>query len=398
MRGDDRPAPAVSSADDVQCPVRRTEVVPCAAAEIAPLVAHLESGRSPHGLPDAGRFPRGTLTADGRLDLCKQSLGTANAMQIAGALRGNPHVRSLMLGTDAIGDEGARAVGDVAAGSRTLEALYLGCNNIGPEGARALGESLVDAPGVTGLWLKRNPIGPAGARHLAGLLRRNQRLRTLDLVNTGLGEAGLQALADALCEGNQGLRDLYLSGNGLGPSAAPALARILRGAPRLQGLYLGVNRLGEEGVRLLAEALADNRTLRRLELPSNGLSLGLAGTRHLLVAVATHPAIEVLNLGYAASTRVLGAAPNDLRSVARHVGIAMGRAQALRRLDVLRAGLAGTPRDALWQAALESRTLSDLRIEGPLPPEVAAHLAANGDRAGTPLLPRDLALIRSVYR
>lgn len=385
-------------ADAVQCPVRRTEIVPCAAEELAPLVAHLASGRSPADLPNAGRFPRGTLTADGRLDLCKQSLGTAHAVRVAEALRGNAHVRSLMLGTDAIGDAGAAAVGALAADSATLEALYLGCNNIGPEGARTLGAALAEAPGVTGLWLKRNPIGPAGARHLAGLLRRNQRLHVLDLVNTGLGDAGVQALADALCDGNHGLRELYLSGNGLGPSAAPALARLLRGAPHLEGLYLGVNRLGDDGVRVLAEALPDNRTLRRLELPSNGIFSGLRSLRPLLVAVATHPTLEALNLGYAASTRVLGAAPNDLRSVLGHAAIALRGAPALRRLDVLRTGLAQVDRSQVWAAAQESRTLTDLRIEGPWPAELDAHLAANRARLGVAPVPREIALIRSVYR
>ena len=380
---------------DVRCPVRHTEVVPCDAAEVSPLLAHLAAGRSPDGLPDGGRFPRGTLTPDGRLDLCKQSLGTAHAVRIVQALQGNPHVRSLMLGTDAIGDDGARAVAALACANPVLETLYLGCNNIGPDGAHRLSESLVDAPGVTGLWLKRNPIGDAGALSLADLLRRNPRLRVLDLVNTGLGDAGVQALATALCEAERGLRHLYLSGNGLGPSATPALARVLRGAPSLLGLYLSVNRLGDAGARLLAAALADNRTLRCLELASNGLG---AGAGDLLAAVAAHPALEVLNLGYAASTRVLGACANDLRLVAVDVARAVSASRTLRCVDLTRTGLAGADLDLLFEAALRSPTLVDLRITGPLPKRVADALAARRERHGVPAVPRELASIRSVYR
>ncbi len=69
---------------------------------------------------------------DGRLDLCKQSLGTENCLRLVAALQDNTRVRSLMLGTDAIGDVGAGAVARLVAGNAHLQVLYLGCNNIGP--------------------------------------------------------------------------------------------------------------------------------------------------------------------------------------------------------------------------------------------------------------------------
>ena len=289
----------------VQCPVYRVTITPCAAAELSPLLDHLRANRA--AAADM-RFPRGTVTEDGRLDLCKQSLGTDNCLQITEALRHNTRVRSLMLGTDAIGDSGARAVALLAAENPGLEALYLGCNNIGPDGARELGSTLERAAsGVTGLWLKRNPLGAEGAMSLARMLNHNRQLRVLDLVNTDLRCSGVRALVDALCTGNQSLQALYLSGNGLSAAAATDIARLLREAPQLRALYLSVNHLGDEGAAMLAEALGDNHTLQTLELASNGIGPG--GASALFEAVP-HSFLQTLSLGYAPSTQVLGAQAN----------------------------------------------------------------------------------------
>src|SRR5262245_18333753 len=87
--------------------------VPCNPAELAPLLAFLARGEP------AGRrfdFPRGTLLPDGRLDLCKQGVGPAGAAAVAGAVRGHPQVRHLLLGADGLGDGGAEAVAGLVCG------------------------------------------------------------------------------------------------------------------------------------------------------------------------------------------------------------------------------------------------------------------------------------------
>ncbi|WP_454914129.1 hypothetical protein [Variovorax gossypii] len=191
----------------VHCPVHRVAITPCEVRELAPLLDYLSADSAVQG---SRSFPRGTMLDDGRLDLCKQSLGTDNCLQLVAALRHNTRVRSLMLGTDAIGDAGAGAVARLAAANAHLEVLYLGCNNIGPEGAGELAAAVAQAPQVTCLWLKRNPLGPEGAQSIARMLRGNRNLRVLDLVNTDLRGAGVRAVVDALCAGGSGLRSLYL--------------------------------------------------------------------------------------------------------------------------------------------------------------------------------------------
>ena len=279
--------------------------VPCDPAELAPLVAFLERNEP---ADETRTFSRGTLTADGRLDLCKQSIGVAGCRAVLDALRGNTRVKSLLLGTNGIGDAGAGLVADFLETDASVETVYLGCNRIGAAGARRLAESLSVNRAVTGLWLKRNPVGDAGGSAMAAMLAARP-LRTLDLVNTGIGAASLKRLADAILTGDAPVERFYLGANGLRPADAALLARLLRETDTLRGLYLNVNHLGDAGACLLADALAANRGLEELALASNGI--GADGFAALLAAASRNETLRCLDLSHARSTRALNAHGND---------------------------------------------------------------------------------------
>jgi Ran GTPase-activating protein (RanGAP) involved in mRNA processing and transport len=378
----------------ILCPVHLAPITPCDSAELEPLLTHL-SGDTP--VIGSAVFPRGTLVEDGRLDLCKQSLGPENCQRLVAALEGNTQVRSLMLGTDGIGDSGAAAVAELATKNPRLEVLYLGCNKIGPAGAEALSDALAENTSVTGLWLKRNPLGPEGGAKLAAMLHTNQRLRVLDLVNTDLRASGFEAIIAALCEANTSIERLYLSGNGLGPSQAHGLARLLRDAPSLNALLLSVNRLSDDGALALAEALKDNTTLEELDLASNGI--GTAGALAVLKAALAHPRLQTLSLGYTRSTRVLGSAANALSDRgAFALAALLPTAKNLRRLDLRRNGLSKRGVAALLEALEQNHTLVDLVLDGTPSPKLAALLERNRAQAPPPTRDPAVALIQSVYR
>jgi hypothetical protein len=75
---------------------------------------------------------------------------------------------------------------------------------------------------VHALWLKRNPLKLPGCYPLADLLRTNTFLRTLDLTNTGILDEGTGVIMGALA-GNTTLQHLYLGTNGEGRVAARGL-------------------------------------------------------------------------------------------------------------------------------------------------------------------------------
>ena len=107
-----------------------------------------------------------------------------------------------------------------------LEELHLSEPAAGPDGVQRLAEKLGAGalPAVTSLNLSSTPVGDAGASALAAALGRGAlpRLKYLVLDSTAIGDAGLVALA-------------------------PALRRL----PALEGLGLGDNPLGDEGLAAL---------------------------------------------------------------------------------------------------------------------------------------------------
>ena len=293
----------------IDCPlVKIPEFAPCPEAELESVCEALETN-STTTKEEGEAYRRGTLLPEGRLDLCKQSIGPRGAGRIRSALRENDVVTSLLLGTDGLGDEGCAEIAPLVS---QLETLYLGCNRITGKGVEAIVSALETNPGhkLRHLWLKRNPLGNRGAISLAEHLRSDKcQLITLDLVNTGLEDEGFTALLEALIDQNRSLRSLYLGGNGLTPACGKLFSRLIEKNDQLEGLYLNVNHLGDSGVAELAAGLERNTALKHLALASNGF--GGEGCARLIPAIRKHPRLDRLDLGRSRSAKALGARENQ---------------------------------------------------------------------------------------
>ncbi len=359
--------------------------------DLDPLLAWLRTGRPVKARTD---FPAGTALPDGRLDLCKQDLGSNGAREVVAALRPGGPVHHLLLGTNALGDAGASdaAAGALDAGVRTV---YLGCNDIGTAGACRIADRLVASPGVVrGLWLKRNPLGREGGR-LGGELVVGG-LTTLDLVRTGLDAKGVAALADAACGTVTGR--LFLSGNPLGPDGAVEVARLI-GAGVAEELYVAAAGLGDAGARTVAAALrsAPVGRLTRLSLAGNGI-----GPRALVevVTAAAGAGVRVLDLGRVRAAAVLGAPDNRIDEPGTAaVGAALGTADhRLAHLILSHTGVTSRGALALLAHARRARTPTRYVLGAGVSSRVKRELTAL--TAGVPPLTShpEIAAIASVHR
>lgn len=377
----------------IQCPVVRVpEVVPCDQSELDELVAFLESDAS---IEDAITFARGTLLPDGRLDLCKQSIGPRGCARLAESLKDNSRVKSVLLGTDAIGDEGAHSVARLIEDNPNLEVVYLGCNGISGRGTEELSRVLETNSSVKGLWLKRNPIGDEGMFALGQMLRSNTTLETLDIVNCGFGASAFEKLCTVLRDSNRTLKRFYAGGNGLAQQSALALVEVFGFNAVLEGLYLNVNALGDQGARLLAVAIRNNETLRELGVGSNGI--GSDGLKALCEAIPKQVALEVLDLGRAASQTVLGAQPNDFCDGGEMLALMLRQNKTLRRLNLRGTKLHARDFKAIFEAAAHHPTLQELQLDAPLADDVKAQLKGNRE-VNPPIRALSVELIKSVYR
>jgi uncharacterized protein (DUF924 family)/Ran GTPase-activating protein (RanGAP) involved in mRNA processing and transport/predicted esterase len=337
-------------------------VVPCTLADLDPLLAHLRANAA---VEVQTAFSKGTLTTDGRLDLCKQVVGPEGIGPLLGAMMRTDRVKRLLLGNNIVGDGGAEAIAGFIRGRRDspLECWYIAGNRIGPAGIARVCDALAHDTRVTSLWLKRNPLKPAGTVHLAAMLRTNRAIEVLDVVNCGLLDEGVAVLLGALRGpgANKTLRHLYLGTNGVTARSAALLADFVANDCALESLYLSCNRLGDGGVAELARGLAANTTLRRLSLASN--RVGPAGAAALAAALAGHPSIGLLDLGFTKATVAVGELGNLVGDEgARALAEMLAGNAVLRSLDLLHNHISQVGVNHLREGLKVNRTLTSLQL------------------------------------
>jgi hypothetical protein len=179
-----------------------------------------------------------------------------------------------------------------------LKTLHLSEPAAGPDGVPRLAEKLgVGAlPAVTWLHLDATHVGDAGSSALAAALGRGAlpRLKSLGLARTAIGDAGLVALAPAL-----------------------------RRRPALEGIYLGGNSLGDEGLAALvappppaagAPPPTTGVLAKLVALSLSGTQIAEAGCAALVAALDSGalPALKYLNLnGIPASAAAMATVRRD---------------------------------------------------------------------------------------
>uniref|UniRef100_A0A8D0FQ47 Uncharacterized protein n=1 Tax=Strix occidentalis caurina TaxID=311401 RepID=A0A8D0FQ47_STROC len=97
----------------------------------------------------------------------------------------------------------------------------------------------------------------AGCRDLGAVLGAMPSLAQLDLSDNPVEDGGVQALCEALAGPSCGVQKLWLWQCRLTEGSCGALAAVLPVCPSLRELHLGVNDLGDGGVRRLSEGLRD---------------------------------------------------------------------------------------------------------------------------------------------
>lgn len=139
---------------------------------------------------------------------------------------------------------------------------------------------------------------------ISNLLTNNKTLQVLDLLNCGLLDEGVSVLFKDL-HLNTTLKHIYLSANGITPVGLRAIRDYFRKCnSQLVSLFLGCNRIGNEGAAIVADIIRAESRLSRLNLAS--CRIGAAGMKHLSEALIERDAIRTLDLGYMRSTMDLG--------------------------------------------------------------------------------------------
>ena len=290
---------------------------------LAPFFAHLRnggtherhqdgltgiSGIEPYYNTELIEFEKGVLYADGRVDLCKMVTGPRNIGDLMESLKLNGFSKHFLLGNNIIGPTGAKAIAAfVEEFSKRFETWYLAGNCINGPSFGMLVDAMVKSPAITNVWLKRNPLGPAAAMDVFRLVTKTPNLRTLDLDQTELGDAGVAQLFNALANHvparSLALRNLYLNAVGIGAEACKAIAKYLR-SPHctIEALYMTNNPIGD-AVAHMAHGLKGNTSLQRLSVQSCGFKDD--GIVALANALKGNTNLTALDIGQAYATEDL---------------------------------------------------------------------------------------------
>jgi chromosome segregation ATPase len=141
---------------------------------------------------------------------------------------------------------------------------------LGDAACPVIAQYLQDNPHVTNLDLKGNNISSEGIKQLASIFRPPVALQTVNFEwnNIGVLDQGVEILSDALAS-NRTVVSLDLRNNKIGADGAGALANMLKSNTTLQVIDLRWNEVGAAGGRSLLSALSSNRSLKRIELAGN---------------------------------------------------------------------------------------------------------------------------------
>ena len=145
--------------------------------------------------------------------------------------------------------------------------------------AELISNALRCNPQIAVLKLGYNNFGDRGASMIASGCakerKHHQNLTVLDLGFNNIGDAGCTSLSMHMVAGNHTLRNLFLSGNHIKNKGAVAIASAILHGCSLSRLHLSNNNLGEEGINVLVQSIAEaEKRVQQLLHRQGGIKIG----------------------------------------------------------------------------------------------------------------------------
>ena len=224
------------------------------------------------------------------------------ASELIQSLSGHSRLRKLDLSRTNLGKLGCSALVDLLRNpSINLRVLDLTYNSLGDEEAAALSSGMAGNVSLKEINLSNNTgITEAGWQALFGTLSNSScRLERLSLIDNDINDAAAQSLSSALAS-NTTIKTLDLGEiQGITLTGWRVLFEFLRSPTcALENLDLRYNQLNDEVMVSLTEALATNGSLKSLDLSNSNRITGATWQR-LFSTVLTNPSseLEKLDLG-----------------------------------------------------------------------------------------------------
>ena len=203
-------------------------------------------------------------------------------------------LRYLNISDNALGEKGVRAFSELLKSQESLEELYVMNDGISEEAAKALSELIPATDKLKVLHFHNNMTGDEGAMYIAEMVKRSPNVESFRCSATRIGSDGGVALSEALGTCTR-LKKLDLRDNLFGVDAGLALSETLPKLPDLVELYLSDLNLENEGTKAIANALKQSAPqLEVLEMAGNEINAKAAP--HLAECLAAMQSLKKLTL------------------------------------------------------------------------------------------------------
>ena len=181
-------------------------------------------------------------------------------------------LRYLNISDNALGEKGVRAFSELLKSQESLEELYVMNDGISEEAAKALSELIPATDKLKVLHFHNNMTGDEGAMYIAEMVKCSPNVESFRCSATRIGSDGGVALSEALGTCTR-LKKLDLRDNLFGVDAGLALSETLPKLPGLVELYLSDLNLENEGTKAIAKALKQSAPqLEVLEIAGNEIN------------------------------------------------------------------------------------------------------------------------------
>jgi Ran GTPase-activating protein (RanGAP) involved in mRNA processing and transport len=217
------------------------------------------------------------------IDLSHNKLTSYGVMPTLPALAKLARLSSLRLAANQISNKGVTALANTLKANGALRLLDLSDNKIGDKAVASLA-TLIQARATMSLNVARNRIGPQGVEVLMTALTvammTGGSVAELNIASNAFGNKGMVCVANAMA-GNAPIERLNVSHNKLTEASGVEIGRVLGKCKTVLALAIAGNQLGRKGWRSLTGGLALNHTLLTLELSHCDLdrySIGLVCT------------------------------------------------------------------------------------------------------------------------
>jgi hypothetical protein len=196
------------------------------------------------------------------LAILRSQLTHEDIQQLKHVLRQNTTMQYLFLRCNRLGSAGLAEIASGLYRNTSIKSLDLSWNGIDNVGsANKLCELIRRNKTITSLCLSDNAFGRSAtaARSIAEGVRGNSALQQLDLVRCELDDQGISVLANALATRSASIKELDLRSNRITSVGIRALVDDnLEAMATLTKLCLTRNPIGSEGATILADALGRN--------------------------------------------------------------------------------------------------------------------------------------------